>query len=448
MTGPVALTLAAVMTGDASTLNLTPDGNTPNAVRAMRSLVLIGAVIRIASWLSKWNEPVGIYDAWYYSDQAYQLTHGRLFREVLVDLPSADHGPLTSILMAPVSWGDDFVRWQRLVTVICGITTVWLLGQIGRRLGGDRLGVIATGIAAFSPILWISDGLVMSESVGMLAVSTVMWFALAAVEDGGRRSTVVLGIALGLAALARSELALLIPAVVLWLAVARWRRREGGLRTIARGALPALIAALVVLGPWVGFNLARFERPVFLTTNEAGTLLGANCDDSYSAIGDGAGGWSVFCIFEDPEYYYGEEPSVRAARQRSLAADYVREHLDEVPRVIAARVLRSLDLYGLRDLVRGDVGEGRTRWVAWAAVGTFWLTAPAALFGARRLRRRDRWLLLLPIALVLFTTVVFYGGHRIRSSAEPSLVLLAAAGIAQLKGGRFRTREVKTAVST
>jgi hypothetical protein len=40
---------------------------------------------------------------------------------------------------------------------------------------------------------------------------------------------------------------------------------------------------------------------------------------------------------------------------------------------------------------------------------------------------------LLPIALVLFTSVIFYGGHRIRSSAEPSLVLLAAVGVAQLK---------------
>ena len=423
------------MTGD-GTLNGSTLNGTLNAVRAMRSLVLVGAAIRIASWLWKWNEPVGIYDSWYYSEQAYQLTHGKLFRELLVDVPSAEHGPLTSILMAPVSWGDDFVRWQRLVTVVCGITTVWLLGKVGRRLGGDRVGVAATGIAAFSPILWISDGLVMSESVGMLAVSTVIWFALDAMEVGGRRCTVVLGVALGLAALARSELVLLIPAVVLWLALSRRRRREGNWRTITLGVLPALVTAIVVLTPWVAFNLARFERPVLLTTNEAGVLLGANCDDSYSAIGDGAGGWSLFCIFEDPEYHYGEEPSVRAARQRSLAVEYVREHLSGVPRVLAARVLRSLDLYGLHDLVDGDVREGRTRWVAWAAVGTFWLTASAALFGGWQFQRRDRWLLLLPIAVVLLTTVVFYGGHRIRSSAEPSLVLLAAAGIAQLKRRR------------
>ena len=407
----------------------------------MRTLVLVGAAIRIASWLTKWSEPVGIYDSWYYSEQAHQLTHGTLFRELLVDLPSAEHGPLTSILMAPVSWGDDFVRWQRLITVACGITSVWLLGRIARRLGGDRVGVIATAIAAFSPILWISDGLVMSESVGMLAVTTVMWFALDAAESSARRSTVVLGLVLGLATLARSELVLLIPAVVLWLAVSRWRgdRYVNGKvnrRAVARGVLPALAAAVLVVAPWVGFNLARFERPVFLTTNEAGVLLGANCDDSYSPIGDGAGGWELLCVLDDPQYHYGEEPSVRAARQRSLAAEYVRHHLAKVPRVLAARVLRTLDVYGLHDLVKGDAREGRTRWVVWAAIGTFWLTASAALLGVRRPRRRDRWLVLLPIALVLTTTVIFYGGHRIRSSAEPSLVLLAAFGLAHLRRKR------------
>lgn len=400
-------------------------------IRAFRAFVVLGAAIRIASWANKWNEPVGIYDSWYYSEQAHQLLQGKLFRELLVDIPSAEHGPMTSILMAPFTWGDTFWRWQRLMTVICGITLVWLLGRLGRRLGGERVGLITVGIAAFNPILWISDGLLMSESVGMLSVATVMWFALDAAERRPR-STVLLGIALGLAALTRSELALLIPAVGVWLLLCRRRREGRSWRDATVAVLPTMAIAALVLTPWIAFNLARFERPVLLTTNEAGVLLGANCLDSYSPIGDGAGGWSLLCVLADPDYRYGEEPSIRAERQRSLAFDYVREHLPEVPRVLAARVLRTFDVYGLNDLVDGDVREGRTRWVAWAAVGTFWLSVPAALLGYKRLTRRDRWLVLLPIVLVLCMSVIFYGGHRIRSSAEPSLVLLASAGVARL----------------
>jgi hypothetical protein len=38
--------------------------------------------------------------------------------------------------------------------------------------------------------------------------------------------------------------------------------------------------------------------------------------------------------------------------------------------------------------------------------------------------------------LVLCTTVLFYGGHRIRSSAEPTVVLLAAVAVAAGRGAR------------
>jgi drug/metabolite transporter (DMT)-like permease len=56
--------------------------------------------------------------------------------------------------------------------------------------------------------------------------------------------------------------------------------------------------------------------------------------------------------------------------------------------------------------------------------------ALAAVPGALRVRRRrDRWLIALPVVVVLWTTTLFYGGHRIRSSAEPSLVLFSAVAV-------------------
>lgn len=111
------------------------EATTPSHGRAVRAAVLAGAAIRIGYLLTKWNQPLRLNDSYYYSGQAYQLAHGRLFRELFVDQPGAEHGPLTSLLMAPFSWGDDFVRWQRMVTVACGITLVWLLGRLGTRLG-------------------------------------------------------------------------------------------------------------------------------------------------------------------------------------------------------------------------------------------------------------------------------------------------------------------------
>ncbi len=409
---------------------------TANDARVMRWMVMLGAVIRVAYLLTKWNRPLSLNDSYYYSGQAYQLAHGRLFRELFVDQPGAEHGPLTSLLMSPLSFGGAYVFWQRLITVASGIVLVWLLGKLGARIGGSAVGVCAAGIAAIAPNLWMNDGLIMSESLSMLLVACVLWFGLDAVDEGSRRAYVLMGVSLGLAALARSELILLTPLVMLWLALCRRRRGV----PVWSALLPAAAAATLVVLPWVSFNLARFEKPVLLTTNDGTTLLGANCDSTFS--GRSIGGWDVLCVLGDEAYRSNEEPSVRSARQRDVAIDYVRAHLSDVPRVVLARVGRTLDLHGLPDLVHQDVGEERPEWAAWAGIASFWMMAVASVFGARRLGRRNRWLFLLPCLVVACTTVLFYGGHRIRSSAEPSLVLFSAlavvAGVEAV--GRRRTQ--------
>ncbi len=80
--------------------------------------------------------------------------------------------------MALVSWGNDPFNRQRMVTVACGIATVAIIGLVGRRVGGNRVGLIAAGVAAVYPNLWINDGLVMSESVSCLMISLALWALL------------------------------------------------------------------------------------------------------------------------------------------------------------------------------------------------------------------------------------------------------------------------------
>ncbi|MBK9971044.1 MAG: hypothetical protein IPP16_10040 [Acidimicrobiaceae bacterium] len=65
------------------------EATTPSHGRAVRAAVLAGAAIRIGYLLTKWNQPLRLNDSYYYSGQAYQLAHGRLFRELFVDQPGA-----------------------------------------------------------------------------------------------------------------------------------------------------------------------------------------------------------------------------------------------------------------------------------------------------------------------------------------------------------------------
>ena len=77
-------------------------------------VVAVGFVWRLGVLVvDKWDQELLFNDSIYYSAWAKQLTEGRFFREVFNDLPTAEHGPLTSVLMAPVSWMDDPVAYQR-----------------------------------------------------------------------------------------------------------------------------------------------------------------------------------------------------------------------------------------------------------------------------------------------------------------------------------------------
>lgn len=404
-------------------------------------LITVAALVAGAAWrlgrlvLVKWNQPLLFNDSVYYSEQARQLTRGLWYREVYLaeHLPGAEHGPLTSTLMAPLSWMDNAVPWQRLVTTVCGIATIWVLSRLARELAGVKAGAIAAVVAAAYPGLWVNDGLVMSESVSILVVGLGLWATAVWWRTRARRDVLIAGATFGIAALARSEALLML--ALFCLVVLVEEGRAAGFGVGLRQGVAAGLVGLAVIAPWVAFNLSRFEEPVLLTTNEGTTLLGANCPPSYE--GPSAGGWFFACLqTEDPVKVDLEEPSVRAARRRDLGLAFLRDHTRELPRVMVARLGRSLSVYSVPELVDIDEGDERARWSSWGAIVGFWVLAPLTALAVVRGDRRTRTVLLLPIVVVAFTTLAFYGGHRIRSTVEPAVVLGGALALASLATGR------------
>ena len=126
------------------------------------------------------------------------------------------------------------------------------------------------------------------------------------------------------------------------------------------------------------------------------------------------------------------DASERSAARREIALDYIADHWQRLPVVVAARLARTVDVYGLAHLVRMDVGEEKAEWAVWAGIVMFWALAVAAVVGWLDLRRRGiggRWWVAMPIVGVVITTVVIYGFHRLRAPAEPAIVVLAATGL-------------------
>ncbi len=78
------------------------------------------------------------------------------------------------------------------------------------------------------------------------------------------------------------------------------------------------------------------------------------------------------------------------------------------------------------------------------AVAAFFLLAALSVLGARALRG-SLFVLLAPLVVVLITVIAGYGHPRLRHVFEPSLMLMGAAGILQLRaltgGARARARD-------
>lgn len=411
-----------------------------NFARRLTIVVAVGALWRYGYVVAaKRHQSLLLNDSLYYSWQAAGLTHGDFFMDIFGQRDAAEHGPLTSIVLAPVTWGSHAVFQQRMMTATLGVITVALIGIVARRVAassgrGDRVGIVAACIAAAYPNLWINDGLVMSESLGGLLVVLILLALLGLTSESATRRArmtraLTFGALVGLGALTRSELVLAIPigalVILLWI---RPRRHAAALIGWAT------LAMLVVIAPWVIYNQTRFDESVTLSTNDGTTLIGANCPETYSSAA--LGGWSLFCVLE-VQGPPGADDSVRARIQRDTAISYARHHWTRLPLVGLARLGRTIDVFKVGNLVHQDEGEEKAAWAIWSGIVCWWVLAPLAALGLIRVaQRRERAVLLVPVAIVMITSVVFYGTHRLRLTMEPVVVIGAALFLCSLTKSR------------
>ena len=411
-------------------------------------LVTVAALgLRVAYVLSVTRHDTHFYDAAYYEGEAVSLAHGDGFTDPFPFFrsppgpagPSAEHGPLTSVVLVPAALigdGDLSELLMRFTMVLVGVGAILVLGLLARDLGGDLVGLIAAAVAALDPNLWMNDGLIMSESLSVLLVAAILLLSYRVLRGASWRWVVALGVLGGLVTLVRAELALLIVAIALPAAwIGSRRSAETPPRDQAMRVGACVAAAAVVVTPWVAFNMSRFEETTFVSTNDGLTMLAANCDPSYYAnIGSG----DIACANRRPK----GDPSVANAEWRSRAFQYMEDHLDRWPLVVAARVARMWSVFRISQTVGFDVGEGRPRWASYLGVAGLYILALLAVLGGVSARRHKItiWPLLVPIVVVTSGTLLIGGIPRYRTAAEPSIIVLAALGFGALLQRRTHDR--------
>ena len=427
------------------------------------------------------DDPLGG-DASRYSAYGETIAQGRGFADPFSDLPAAEHPPGAGVAaaLAPLLVPDSamfgqhpaFVFGQRLTMAAFGVGAVVVLGFVGRRYGGERLGLVVAGVAAVNPLLWINDALVMSESLTVFVVALVLLAALRAWDRRARAGGVrvdrelvdwaLVGAACALASLVRAELILL--CVVLIVPMAWWRSRDLGRRPLLRRLVRAgrlvgvaALAAVPIVAVWVVPNLVRFEEPTLFSTNDGLTWLGANCPDTYPG-GAALGMWSLECVrFVDgdgngrddwtdlSEWRFGDprqEPSEQSVAYRRAAFEFIGDHIGDVPKVVAARIGRSLGVYEPATMFERETFEGRRAVLSWIGWAWFWITLVPSLLGLRALARAGRpvWPLVSEAIVVAVTTVAIYGVTRFRLPWDVAATVAVGAWLCSVVDARQRPR--------
>jgi 4-amino-4-deoxy-L-arabinose transferase-like glycosyltransferase len=361
-------------------------------------------------------------DAMTYHLVGQGLADGRGFVEAVPPGgPTAEHPPVLFVFWALLDkLGANGFLAHRMALGLVGVGTVILIGLLARRVGGDRLGLVAAGLAAVYPMLWTAEGSLMSEGLYGFVLVGALLLALLVRERPTWRRAAALGAAIALAALTRGEALALIVLLAVPVGIAARRTWRGRAATWAT----ALVAFVAVLAPWTIFNATRFDEPVLVSTNSSGVFIGANCDDTYH--GDLIGAWRFQCY---TPRLPGEDEAEFFGRQRRLGIEYALDHVDRWPVVVAARLGRLADVYRFDQSVFFNTSEGRpARYAAWG-IRAYWIVALLAFAGAVLLARRRSFglvVLLAPIAMAIGVAVITYGGTRFRYAAEPALVVLAA----------------------
>ena len=400
---------------------------------------LLGLGVRLLYALPK-GPPPYLSDATYFLQQSALIGSGRGFADPFIWMEqrevvaTAFHPPLYSVFLAGASFiGGSSDTTGRVASSLLGVGMIVCVGLIGRMVAGDLAGLAGAFIAAISPNLWVLDGQLMSEGLGAFLVAFTLLFAYRLLRSPTGGNAIGLGLGLGLAALTRPETlalaAFLVIPLVLFLAEPM--RRRIGLLAIALAVMAA------VLAPWLVRNMTTFDRPVLFSNNGEAVIGYANCRATY--YGPNAGNWGLGCPFINGEEGIGPvsgdngSEASRAARQRAQGFNFLKKQKQQfVTVVVWARLGRTFSLYQPFSEIDAIANEGKSVAVNRAGVFTFWATSVAAIagiFAIRRSRRYPAWPLLTPLVVSVVVSVYAYGTPRFRAISEPSLAVLAGAGV-------------------
>ena len=205
-------------------------------------------------------------------------------------------------------------------------------------------------------------------------------------------------------------------------------RKHPDWRTRIRYLVASFGVGALLMAPWIGFNLTRFDRPVLMSNGIGSVLMVANCGQTYS--GYYFGYWSIYCAKGLGTLPGDESDHEVVWRKRGL--DYIKAHKGRQPAVVAARVARMWDIWTparIRQGVLFDAAlEGRGLWQSQLATDQYFALLLPSIAGLFVLRKRRKPILPFVAigATITFTAATTFGITRYRAPVDAMMPVLAA----------------------
>lgn len=311
----------------------------------------------------------------------------------------------------------------RLLSAVLSTGIVAVIGLIAFVLwGGGAPTLVSMGLAAvYPPLITLGDAMLSEPLFSLLVLAALAAILMARRSGRPLRWAALAGIAVGLAALTRSN------GIVIALPLAAGLLRPSAIRSSLAPVAALVVAVLLVVTPWVVRNSLVFHRFVPISTQAGFTLAGAYNQASRSDHGR----WIVPLM---PPYNRllraGENEEQLEQRFRSTALAYIGNHPAYVLEVGYYNLGRLLEFEGpgFEHAAAGENGVSNA--VSDLDVYSFYVLAALAVVAAALGGLRRVPLFVWGVPLVLALSLVFViADMRYRLPIDPFLILLVAAGL-------------------
>ncbi len=416
--------------------------------RARLAVAGLAVGLRVVAAFVLSTTPVGLHDPLLYQRFAQGIAKGDGYVSFNGELTSY-YPPGYPFFLGAVQWVCDRLSIPGQLPLVAGLCqallgglAVWAVVGVGDRLAPERLGrswqarfgIVAGLIVALWPNLILHSTVLLSETLFLAVFSCFLLAIVRALDSGAVRALLGAGLLLGLAALVRPQVVLVLAAV----AVAALLVRRTWLQRLTLVGVP-VVGLVLAVAPWTIRNQTVFHELVAISTNGGDNLC--------VGFHPGATGHFEIPEFCDTGEFYIDGPAAEARRNNetsTLATEWATDNVGALPMLSLRKLwytyqhdhdaLRAVESYEQDRFLPGPVRSA----LRWGSDGYYVLAMVAALVGASMVAQRwwrDRRNQVLPAFLLVATAasalvpILFFGETRFKVPSTPLFALLAAPAV-------------------